>query len=150
MTTRHLRWQLIGVVLMIFLVGGCGTFAPTPEPPTATPTPVPPTPTPFTEVGDPERGREIFQNGGGVIGNTGCKGCHSLGDVKTAGPPLKGISELASDRVPELSAAEYLRQSIVDPGTYILEGYKDAMPHYYQDALNEEDIAALVAFLLTQ
>lgn len=156
MTTRHLRWQLIGVLLMIFLVGGCGTFAPTPEPPTATPTPVPPTPTPFTEVGDPERGREIFEDGGGALTVNFCSNCHSLdGSVATEAhlraPTFQGISERAGERVPGMSAVDYLRQSIVDPSAYVVEDFSDhLMPDSYKLVLNEEDIDNLVAFMLTQ
>jgi cytochrome c oxidase subunit 2 len=100
------------------------------------------------EVGDPERGREIYETGGGVISIHGCKGCHSLKGYVYNGPSLQGISELAGDRVSGLSAAEYLRQSIVDPGAYVVEDFEDKMPEFLE--LSEEDIDALVAFLLTQ
>jgi mono/diheme cytochrome c family protein len=167
MTTRNLRWQLISAVLTIFLIGGCGTFAPTPEPPTATPvaptptpTPVLPTPTPTPEVGDPERGREIFNN----HNQTRCEGCHSLdGSAFRVGPSLLGISKLAGERVPGLSPVEYLRQSILDPSAHIVEGYEDSdeMPAYElvvraegdfksPGTLTEEELDDLVAFLLTQ
>jgi hypothetical protein len=49
-----------------------------------------------------------------------------------------------------LSAEEYLRESIVDPAAYIVEGYPDGMPKAYKILLSEEDIDNLVAFLLTQ
>ncbi len=48
----------------------------------------------------------------------------------------------------ELSAVEYLRQSIMDPGAYLVEGFEDKMPDI--TGLSEEDIDDLVAFLLTQ
>jgi hypothetical protein len=49
-----------------------------------------------------------------------------------------------------LSAEEYLRESIVDPVAYIVDGYLvDAMPKGYKILLSEEDIDSLVAFLLT-
>jgi hypothetical protein len=164
MATPNLRWQLIGAVLAIFVSGGCVAPTPISEPPAAaptsvpststtvpsTPTPVPPTTTPPVEVGDAERGRDIYETGGGVIPIYGCKGCHSLKGYVYQGPSLQGISEIAGDRVPELSAAEYLRQSIVDPSVYLVEGFEDKMRKDYQSLLSEEDIDALVAFLLTQ
>jgi mono/diheme cytochrome c family protein len=109
-------------------------------------------------VGDPERGREIWDTGGGVIGvdrGVGCQACHSLdGSEQTVGfviaPTWQGISGRAGDRVPGLSAEEYLRESIVDPAAYIVEGYSDNMPKGYRFLLSEEDIDSLVAFLLTQ
>lgn len=100
------------------------------------------------EVGDPERGREIYETGGGVISIYGCKGCHSLKGYVYYGPSLQGISELAGDRMPGLSAAEYLRQSIVDPGAYVVENFEDKMPEFPE--LSEYDINDLVAFMLTQ
>ena len=134
MATRNLPWQSIGVVLTIFLFAGC-----------VTPTP---------QVGDPERGREIFKTGGGVISEN-CVGCHTLDGSASpkaiiGGPSIQGVSERAGDRVPELSAEEYLRQSIVDPDAYIVEGFRDFMPKGLQFRLSEEDIDDLVAFMLTQ
>ncbi len=52
--------------------------------------------------------------------------------------------------MPGLSAEEYLRESIVDPKAYIVEGYSDFMPKGFRILLNGEDIDSLVAFLLTQ
>ena len=108
------------------------------------------------EVGDPERGREIFETGGGVISvENSCSQCHSLdGTVQTslaAGPSIQDISKQAGDRAPELPAVEYLRQSIVDPSAYVAAGFADnKMPKAYGFWLNEEDVDNLVAFMLTQ
>ena len=66
-------------------------------------------------------------------------------------PTWQGISGRAGDRVPGLSAEEYLRESILDPAAYIVEGYlADSMAKGYRFLLSEEDIDGLVAFLLTQ
>lgn len=103
-------------------------------------------------VGDPERGREIFETGGGVIsGGIRCSYCHSLDGTIKAGPSLQGIAERAGNRVPELAAVEYLRQSIVDPSTYVVGGFDDnRMSKAYKFFLSEEEINDLIAFLLTQ
>ena len=106
-------------------------------------------------VGDPERGRQIWDDGGGVfLSGNGCSECHSLdGSEKIAtsrAPTFQGISGQAGDRVPGLSAEEYLRESIVDPAAYIVEGYSDFMPKGFRILLSEEDIDNLVAFLLTE
>jgi mono/diheme cytochrome c family protein len=105
-------------------------------------------------VGDPERGRQIWDGGGGVLSG-GCQECHSLdGSEQTVGPVIaptwQGISGRAGDRVPGLSAEEYLRESIVEPAAYIVEGYSDIMPKGFKILLSGEDIDSLVAFLLTQ
>lgn len=144
---------------------------PTPEPPAATPSPKPatstPTPEPSAEnaeevvidplaVGNPERGREIFETGGGTISaENSCSQCHTLdGTVMehaSAGPSFQGIAGRAGNLVPELSAVEYLRQSIVDPNAYIVEGYRNnRMPKAYGFFLEEAEIDDVIAFLLTQ
>ena len=61
-----------------------------------------------------------------------------------------GISERAKDRVEGLSAADYIRQSIVDPGAHLVQGYDDVMPRVIGQRLSEEEVDELVDFLLTQ
>jgi cytochrome c oxidase subunit 2 len=104
-------------------------------------------------VGDPERGRQIWEDGGGVLSGN-CSGCHSLDGSEQVdnrrAPTWQGISGSAGDRVPGLSGEQYLRESIVDPAAYIVEGYSDFMLKGYRFLLSEEDIDNLVVFLLTQ
>ncbi len=106
-----------------------------------------------TAVGDPERGRQIWDDGGGVL-SAACSNCHSLDGSENSGearraPTFQGISGQAGDRVPGLPAEEYLRESIEDAKAYILEGYLGIMQSY-KFLLSAEDIDSLVAFLLTQ
>ena len=107
-------------------------------------------------VGDPERGRQIWDDGADTVLSGGCSNCHSLDGSEEPGesrraPTFQGISERAGDRVPGLFAEEYLRESIVDPAAYSVEGYfADGMPKGFEILLSEEDIDSLVAFLLTQ
>ncbi len=134
-----------GLVATVLLVACGGDDADTATEPPAT--------TQAANVGDPERGREIWDTGGGVLGGP-CSLCHSLdgseGVVAGRAPTLQGISALAGDRVPGLSAAEYLRESILDPSAFVAEGYTDNfMPKGFKFLLSEEDIDGLVAFLLT-
>jgi len=101
-------------------------------------------------VGDPERGRDIFETGGGIM-TFPCKNCHTLDGTifRNRAPSLKGISAVAGNRVPGLSADEYLRQSLQDPSAFEVEGFDKTMDSY-KYLLNEADLAAVVAFLLTQ
>ncbi len=102
------------------------------------------------EGGDPERGRALFFEE--VPGeNTGCQLCHSLEPgVDKVGPSLANIGAEAANRVPGMSAEEYLYQSIVDPNAYVVPGYpQGVMPPNYREFLSEQDIRDLVAFLLT-
>ena len=94
-------------------------------------------------------GDELFQQT--TIGTlAGCKTCHSLEpEVVIIGPSLAGIGTLAASRVTGLSAEDYLRQSILDPNAYLVEGYpKSVMPNTYQKQLSEEQVEALVDYML--
>ncbi|MEZ5178650.1 MAG: c-type cytochrome [Acidimicrobiales bacterium] len=80
-----------------------------------------------------------------------CQICHSTErGVDIVGPSLAGVATRAADRVPGLSAEEYLRQSILDPSAYAVEGYRaDQMLPIYQDRLSPDEIDGLVAYLMT-
>jgi len=99
---------------------------------------------------DPAAGRRLFyENSLGT--NAGCRICHSLEPgVRLVGPSLAGVATRAETRVPGMSAKEYLRQSILDPDAYVVEGYPagQMVPHL-GDILSKEQVDDLVAFLLT-
>ena len=97
-----------------------------------------------------DAGRSLFLEG--TLGtNAGCRICHSLEPgVVLVGPSFDGVATRAQTRVPGLSAEEYLRQSIIDPDAYVVEGFPAGqMLQNFGDLLTEEDIDNLVAFLLT-
>lgn len=82
----------------------------------------------------------------------GCNACHVLGDanaVGVIGPTMEGIGTIAAERVPGQSAEEYIHQSIVKPNEYVVEGYPaNVMPQDYELRLSEQDLDALVKYLL--
>lgn len=103
-------------------------------------------------AGDAGRGATLFnQSSIGSASASGCMTCHSLEEgVTLVGPSLAGVAGRASERVPELSAEEYLRQSIVEPNAYIVEGFSEGLMYQnYGRELTDQQIADLVAFLLT-
>ncbi len=114
-----------------------------------------------TATGDPELGHQIWVDGGDAAG-TACSFCHSLDGsegpdgseapfANRRAPSWLGISEQAADRVPGMTAEEYLRQSIMDPSAFVVEGYDDGvMPNYLGGKMTEEHVDDLIAFLLTQ
>ena len=102
--------------------------------------------------GDPGRGETLFnQSSIGSASASGCMTCHSLEEgVTLVGPSLAGVAARAPERVPELSAEEYLRQSIVEPNAYVVEGFSEGLMYQnYGRELTDQQIADLVAFLLT-
>jgi ferredoxin/cytochrome c2 len=99
---------------------------------------------------DPAAGRDLYLDT--RIGtNTGCRICHSLEPGRRlVGPSLAGVGTAAATRVPGMTAGEYLRQSIVDPDAYTVEGFQPgAMLPDIADKLSEQQLDDLVAFLLT-
>jgi cytochrome c553 len=89
------------------------------------------------------RGRQVYRA-------SGCASCHeaSLFNLfRPVGPPLNDIGLVGRKRIPFMSAEDYIRQSITDPGYYLVPGYPDSMPRGLARDLSPEDLAALVAYL---
>ncbi len=97
--------------------------------------------------GDPQAGEQVFDN----VAAPACGLCHSLQPEQTlVGPSLAGIAAEAGQMVSGQSAEEYLRNSIVDPDAFVVEGFQAGiMPSNYGSQLSEEQITDLVAYLLT-
>lgn len=133
------------------------TASPSPtatETPTAAPSPSP-GPEEATDPGQQvETGLEVYRA-------QYCGLCHTLtaaGTTGIFGPVHDGIGTLAGQRIADpaysgaaTTAAEYIRESIVEPQRYLVPGYEAAsqpMPAY--DYLSEAEIMALVEALLAQ
>jgi mono/diheme cytochrome c family protein len=158
-----LAWTLLVLAVLLAACGSAAaepavpptnTAAPTEAPPTATAPPPTDTPEP-PHVADPQRGREIFLNGGAnesYNSDTACGHCHSLdGSVSAkypAAPSLLGVAARAGERVPGLSAEEYIRQSILDPKVFVVPSYKNTMSRT-GGLLEEAELDDVIAFLLT-
>jgi hypothetical protein len=105
-----------------------------------------------TAIGDPKNGQLLYELGPEGVYEQFCASCHRLSDLVNFGPGFEGIADRAATQVSGLSAEEYLRQSIVEPKAYIVEGDWGGavMPTNYGEEYSEEDINDLIAFLLTQ
>ena len=90
-----------------------------------------------------------------------CGICHELAAAETTGtfgPTHNGIGSTAALRIEDarysgtaVTAEEYLRESIVEPSAYLVQGYavtSHPMPPYAH--LDDSEINALLAFLLAQ
>src|SRR2546428_10350145 len=88
-------------------------------------------------------GEEIFKTKGT------CEICHRIGQKGTRAPDLAGIGARAAKTKPGLSARQYIIESLLQPGAYIVEGYPNIMPQVDKPpiALNRSEIWALAAFL---
>lgn len=81
-----------------------------------------------------------------------CVKCHTVESIPNAratlGPVLDGLTERAETRVENLPAREYIRQSLLEPRAYTVEGFLDVMPSY-KSKLNEKEMEVLLDWLMT-
>ncbi|HSK06089.1 MAG TPA: c-type cytochrome [Acidimicrobiia bacterium] len=101
---------------------------------------------------DPESGQTqpLAIDGRSVFLTKGCTSCHSLAGVSTTGqigPNLTGLADRAGDPVDGLDPEDYIRQSILDPEAFVVDGYSPLMPTL---PLDTEELDALVEFLLAE
>ena len=100
--------------------------------------------------GDVKAGETLFAKT--VVGaQAGCITCHSLqANTVIVGPSMAGIGTTAATRVSGLSAEAYIRQSILHPNDYIVEGFQpNIMVQVWEDELTAAQVDDLVAYLLT-
>jgi len=95
--------------------------------------------------GDPVRGKRAFETFGK------CSSCHDVSTgAKIVGPSLQHIATVGENRMPGFNAEAYLRVSLLNPNTYVVEGYVPGiMPITYQQTLVTAEIEDLIAYLLT-
>jgi mono/diheme cytochrome c family protein len=108
----------------------------------ATPVPL----APLVDESTPEgRGQAVFlQNA--------CVACHTITGLSsgTVGPVLDGLATRAASRVSGLTAEEYIRQSILTPSAYVVDGFADGlMPQNFGTVFTTDQLNDLIAFLLT-
>jgi hypothetical protein len=105
-------------------------------------------------IGKPDRGQRLY------AGPYACSSCHGepeVPDSNNIGPHLAGIAIAAGTRSKELSAEQYIYESITDPELFIAPKCKGdrpceaptAMPDY-GGLLDLQDAADLLAYLLEQ
>ncbi|MFC1936232.1 c-type cytochrome [Chloroflexota bacterium] len=93
---------------------------------------------------------EITTSQGENIFNQSCASCHvQQGDFDPIGPLLDGIALTAKTRINGQDAQSYLRQSILQPSAYLVDGYNDLMPKSFVNSLSEEQLDAVIIYLLT-
>jgi mono/diheme cytochrome c family protein len=88
-------------------------------------------------------GEEIYKTKGT------CEICHRIGQKGTRAPDLGGVGARAGKAKPGMSGKQYLIESLINPGAFIVEGYPPIMPAVDKPpiALNRSEVWALTAFL---
>ena len=103
--------------------------------------------------GDPG---ELVAQGQVIFTGKGCLACHTIEGISTGlvGPDLTHIGTDAGARKPGVSARDYITESIREPESFVAEGVERAIPGLMTSgltaSLNDDDVAALVEFLLAQ
>ena len=77
-----------------------------------------------------------------------CGACHVSGAGRVA-PTFVGVADRALTRQPPMTAVQYLYESIVAPGAYLVEGYANAMPANFAGRLTQAEIGHIIAYLLS-
>lgn len=81
---------------------------------------------------------------------TGCLQCHTADGTPSTGPTWKGLAgsnrPLASGESVTADEA-YLRNAIIDPASQVVKGYDAIMPPDYGEALTDQELEDLVAYI---
>ncbi len=136
MSRKTLFVLVLSLVMLALAACGGGGEAPAEEEP----------------IGNAANGEALFaQPTIGTNNAPGCITCHSLEpDVVIVGPSQAGLATRAQSRVPGMSAADYIHQSIVEPNAYVVEGFAEGLMYqFYGQDLTEDQINDLVAYTLT-
>lgn len=110
------------------------------------------TPAEPTPVGDAANGETLFTQATiGPNNAPGCVTCHSLEpDVVIVGPSQAGLETRAETRVEGKTAEQYIRESIMTPDAFVVEGFAPGvMYQHYATDLTQDQIDDIVAFTLT-
>ncbi len=111
--------------------------------------------------GDIALGQQVFnQQYDTSVGPWICASCHSVDEarVRLVGPGLWGMAETSETRITEsgdADAVEYVYNSIVNPMAYIVPADQggaypeNLMPPNYAEVLSEEELDAVVAYVLS-
>jgi len=105
-------------------------------------------------AGDPATGQKLFSGEISIAGGSvpTCAECHAVTpDAESLiGPGLSNIGNRAASTVEGMTAAEYLRTSIVDPDAYLAGGFQEGI-HYrgYREVLTAQQLSDLIAYMLT-
>ncbi|MFQ5691968.1 MAG: c-type cytochrome, partial [Nitrospinota bacterium] len=90
-------------------------------------------------------------------GKAQCSRCHQIGEKgdQTRGPNLEDIGLRAKSRAKDRgldSATQYLIESVLRPGAYVVAGYVDDMEKTYRPPLNltKKELVRIIAYLQSQ
>jgi cytochrome c oxidase subunit 2 len=99
-------------------------------------------------TGDASRGADLFTQS--INGAPACSGCHTVDGSALVGPSFKGFGAIAGTRIAGTSAAEYTYQSITHPADFLVSGYGNLMYNQFATHLSPQQMADLIAYVLSR
>lgn len=128
--------RLLPLVALALLLAGCGggeTAGPFPE----------------TVIGTVKQGPSGAAAGKALYTSSGCGGCHTFKPAGSAGKVGPDLDDLDADakKANKGSVEDYTRESIEDPGAYVVPGYPNGVMPAYKGQLTDSQIDDLVKFL---
>lgn len=124
-----------GLAMQLFVGDNPGTPSPDPGPGTENPTP-----------SDPE----AAARGEAVMASVGCTLCHTVDGSQGSAPTFKGLAGASRPlESGEFVTADdsYLTNSIIDPGSQIVQGYSNLMPPDFGETLTPDQINDVIAYI---
>jgi mono/diheme cytochrome c family protein len=97
--------------------------------------------------GDAARGAALFTQT--VNGAPACASCHTVDGSPLTAPSMQGFAARAGTRMDDTSAEDYAYMSITRPAAYVVSGFGNLMYNQYAQRLEPQQIADLIAYLLT-
>jgi cytochrome c oxidase subunit 2 len=95
--------------------------------------------------------RPLHQRGAELVKSKGCMQCHSVDGTALIGPSFKNVwgeRRLFRDGSEAVADENYIRDSILNPQSVIVEGYDPVMPTY-QGRLKDREITAIIEYMKT-
>ena len=95
-------------------------------------------------LADAKTGEQIFTA-------AGCASCHTFqpaGSQANIGPNLDELAAAAGDREPGKSAEDYVREAILQPEAFTVEGFNQGVMPSYEGRLTDAQVDALTEYLL--
>ena len=93
--------------------------------------------------GGAQPSQAVLAEGERLFNDQGCASCHSLQAAGATGEVGPNLDEALQGKSPT-----FIQTSIVDPSAEIAEGYQNLMPPNFGDSLSQEQINALVQYLV--
>jgi mono/diheme cytochrome c family protein len=93
------------------------------------------------------------KSGEQIFTAAGCAGCHQLskaGANGNIGPGLNDLAKEAGSMEPGKTAEQYVEESIVAPSAFTVKGFGKGVMPAYKGKLDQQQIDALVKYLLGQ